>query len=59
MKIITNKIEREERLDICKGCEHYKLIKNVIEVCGTCNCPLATKTALVLSKCPLNKWVVL
>jgi hypothetical protein len=58
MRAITTPVEREERLNICQQCDKLKIVAEV-KVCGACKCPLATKTVLVPSKCPLNKWRIL
>lgn len=58
MKVITTPQEKQDRLDTCHACDKF-VIKATLEVCGACNCPLATKTSLVLSKCPLDKWKII
>ena len=59
---------KQERLEICKGCEHYSsvgtcgtpVIGNEVEVSGevlhTCGCIMTVKTSLASEHCPLGKW---
>lgn len=54
-ELIVSKEEKERRLNICKGCEHYT------ELCGQprcneCGCMMLIKTELTTAKCPCNKW---
>ncbi len=44
-------INGEERLEICKKCEHYSIGR-----CKLCNCFMHIKARLAASKCRLNKW---
>lgn len=43
----------QERLDICKGCEH--LIK-ATTTCKECGCFMAAKVKLPNAFCPIGKW---
>jgi hypothetical protein len=44
---------KEERLAICRGCEHY----NQKQVrCKECGCFLDQKASLALDSCPIGKW---
>ena len=62
--------KRVNRMQICKGCEHYLI---ATKSCGTlgigsevedengervklCGCIMPVKTSLRISSCPLNKW---
>ena len=61
--------KRSDRLEICKGCEHYR---SATKSCGTlgigtwitdgkkkmklCGCIMPIKTTLRIASCPLNKW---
>lgn len=59
---------KQERLEICKVCEHYSsvgtcgtpVIGNEVEVNGeilhTCGCIMTVKTSLAAEHCPLGKW---
>jgi hypothetical protein len=49
----------DQRLDICKGCEHYK-----DERCGLCGCKCNNKASQFMNKlarsaekCPIDKWL--
>jgi len=57
------------RLALCDKCEHKKQLSSIgksilqavndkasIFYCGSCHCPLASKTAAPEAACPLNKW---
>jgi hypothetical protein len=41
----------DQRLAICKNCEHY-----VSGKCAICGCVLKYKTKMDTEKCPINKW---
>jgi len=41
----------EERLEICKSCEHYKL-----GICMKCGCILQVKARIPAAECPIGKW---
>lgn len=52
-----------ERKAICNSCEKKKTVQllqssPLMDVCGKCYCPIATKTYLVHTKCPdtPSKW---
>ena len=45
--------EKNNRLDICKGCPHYHGPK---DRCGLCGCKMAVKAYLKLESCPIGKW---
>jgi hypothetical protein len=49
----TTKDIRNERYDICKGCEHFF---NPIKMCRECGCNMPLKTWLKEATCPINKW---
>ena len=42
-----------ERLDICKGCEHFIQLTSQ---CKKCGCFMALKTKLEEAFCPEGKW---
>lgn len=44
---------QEERLKICRGCEHYDQQKIQCRLCG---CPLGSKTMYGHETCPADKW---
>ena len=49
---VTNEIRRE-RLNLCKGCEHYfKPTGN----CLKCGCFMRVKTSLSFTECPIGLW---
>ena len=41
----------DDRLNICKNCEHNKS-----NICDICHCVLKAKTKAEQSKCPIGKW---
>jgi hypothetical protein len=43
----------EERMNICKSCEHFT--KN-LGACNLCGCLMVEKTKNVETSCPINKW---
>lgn len=43
--------EQTERKNICKQCEHYKVL-----FCSKCGCSINLKTRLTKAKCPIDKW---
>jgi len=48
----AEKIEAKRRKEICNACSH----KTMLDICGHCGCPLASKVYSKLSLCPLGKW---
>ena len=44
---------QQQRLDMCKGCEHYK---PMLSKCDKCGCIMKLKTRLIGAKCPVQKW---
>ena len=44
---------KQNRLEICHGCEHWNKVNNQ---CKECGCQMRVKTSLSSSHCPLNKW---
>ena len=50
---LDNKEEVDERLSICRGCEHF--IKFSTQ-CSKCGCFMNLKTRLINASCPLGKW---
>lgn len=49
----TTEEKRNNRLDICKGCD--RLFKPT-RTCKECGCFMTAKTWLRLASCPLGKW---
>lgn len=49
----TTKEIRNERFDICKGCDR---IFKPTRTCKECGCFMAMKTWLKHASCPLGKW---
>jgi hypothetical protein len=41
------------RLEICKGCELFRV---KIKTCMKCGCFMKLKTTLEKAKCPIGKW---
>jgi hypothetical protein len=57
--ILSDKQLREERLDVCKGCEYMNVDKYMIKdigTCGKCSCVIKLKIAVKSEKCPIGKW---
>lgn len=54
-KVVVTKEVHDQRLDICRECEHFK---KTLKVCGICLCFMPAKTYLAREKCPLDppKW---
>ncbi len=46
----------EERMEVCKGCEH-NIDQFGIRVCGLCYCPLLGKTHSPVNSCDAKKWL--
>ena len=44
-------LNSEERMNICKKCEHYSKGK-----CVLCGCILSLKTKMDSESCPIHKW---
>lgn len=49
----TDRTTRNERLDVCKGCE--RLFKPT-RTCRECGCFMGLKTWLNNASCPIGKW---
>ena len=43
----------EQRLDMCKGCEHYV---KATHQCTECGCIMNAKVKLPNASCPIGKW---
>ena len=43
----------DEKLEICKQCEH---LKPVLIQCSLCGCLMFFKTKIDTAKCPAGKW---
>jgi hypothetical protein len=52
-KNYINKEIRDNRYEICKGCEHFF---NPIKMCRECGCNMPLKTWLKEASCPIGKW---
>lgn len=48
--------EIDQRMSICKSCEHFNKER---ETCKICGCACALKASWLSSNCPLNKWPTL
>jgi hypothetical protein len=56
--------KRSDRIEICKGCEHYvqatkscgPLLTEAFTDSKLCGCHMPTKTRLKVASCPLDKW---
>jgi hypothetical protein len=44
---------KQFRMDICKGCEHFRKTN---QTCRKCGCFMSLKTTLKAAKCPVDKW---
>lgn len=44
---------RSERLDICKGCQHFNKLTTQ---CNKCGCIMSIKTLFKETKCPIGRW---
>lgn len=44
------------RINICKGCPHYRKKFFVLEICAMCGCFLKAKTRVVNENCPIERW---
>jgi hypothetical protein len=42
-----------ERMKICKQCDHYREQSQTCEICG---CYMPLKTTMANMKCPVDKW---
>lgn len=52
----ASEAERTRRLAICAACP-FRFGRSVrFSICQACGCPLASKTALLVSDCPKRKW---
>lgn len=49
--------EKQNRLDVCKNCEKFKIEENFTTSCSQCACPIAFMISFIDNKCPLDKWV--
>ena len=49
----TTKNIRNNRYEVCKGCEHFF---NPIKMCRECGCNMPLKTWLTDAVCPIGKW---
>jgi hypothetical protein len=54
MSVVTEPEIQQERIKICKSCEHFE---PVLHRCKECNCLLEAKTRMAMSTCPLHKWL--
>lgn len=54
--------EADQRLQICRRCEHYRCLPDEQEYCDRCGCgarrraELKTKTRMAWATCPLGEW---
>lgn len=53
--LLVSKEEKDNRMDTCKGCEHYTVVCDAPR-CNECGCFALLKTELKAAKCPLKKW---
>lgn len=55
--MLAPKEEQVRRFNICKECPELRFIPVVrMAQCKACGCPIKTKVALNVSKCPKDKW---
>src|SRR5262249_42295802 len=50
LKMVSEEV-RQERLQICAGCEHHTGMR-----CRLCSCFTSAKTRLPHQECPIHKW---
>ncbi len=48
---------KQERMNICKGCEKYNNSNKDNPMCDDCGCYLEIKTDWATESCPLKKWL--
>ena len=48
---------KQERLNICRGCEKYNDENKSNPTCNECGCPLETKASWASEACPIKKWL--
>lgn len=47
----------KKRMDICRGCEHFKSVwKDKVSVCGVCGCLMELKANIAFADCPEGHW---
>lgn len=47
------KLDKSERMDICKGCDKFL---STTRRCSVCGCFMDVKTAIPVFHCPIDKW---
>jgi hypothetical protein len=52
-KNYVEKSVRNERFDICKGCDYFFSLTGT---CRSCGCFMGLKTWLKHASCPIDKW---
>lgn len=53
MKLKTSNKVYNERMEICRKCEHFR--KSVAQ-CKKCGCFMKIKGAIAFTRCPIGKW---
>jgi len=61
MRLLINSKQQKTRIDACQQCPEYTLKKvSYARVsfyrCARCGCPIASKTKVLISQCPLGRW---
>lgn len=51
--LLDKETRSQERLSICKGCEH---LTGKLNQCDLCNCFMNIKTRIFFAQCPIGKW---
>ena len=53
MKIFASKHVYKQRLNTCRGCEHFQ---GLALVCKKCGCFMPAKAKIANLRCPVDKW---
>ena len=53
MKIFASKHVYKQRLNTCRGCEHFQ---GLALVCKKCGCFMPAKAKIANLRCPADKW---
>ena len=54
MNIFVVAEQAQERYDICKKCDRYE---SITTLCKECGCITKMKVKLIISTCPIGKWI--
>jgi hypothetical protein len=45
-----------KRIDLCRACEHAKLVGGLLHKCELCGCAVKLKVRVKGESCPAGKW---